>query len=142
MFFQKSCVFSLYGASPAYAPRLSSHCTATKLALILSALVYTLDLLPYQPVLYRISFDPSRVRHTFPVKSSDMFALYWVRLWDRCESKTLPKSRGGGGVLGLSFAGYVPLASQSPCPIIVYFVASCRPHLRHFLGKCNFRDPN
>ena len=49
---------------------------------------------------------------------------------------------GGGGVLGLRFVGYVPLASQSPCPIIVYFVASYRPHLSHFLGKCNFRDPN
>ena len=55
-----------------------------------------------------------------------------------CELNT----RGGGGVLVLSFAGYVPLASQSPCPIIVYFVASYRPHLSHFLGKCNFRDPN
>ena len=49
---------------------------------------------------------------------------------------------GGVGVLGFSFAGYVPLASQSPCPRIVYFVASYRPHLSHFLGKCNFRDPN
>ena len=38
----------------------------------------------------------------------------------------------GGGVLGLIFAGYVPLASQSPYPITVYFVASCRPHLSHF----------
>ena len=48
----------------------------------------------------------------------------------------------GGGVLGFSFAGYVPLASQSLYPIIVYFVASYRPHLSHFLGKCNFRNPN
>ena len=33
---------------------------------------------------------------------------------------------GGGGeywLLGLSFAGYVPLASQNPYPIIVYSVA-------------------
>ena len=29
----------------------------------------------------------------------------------------------GGGVLGLIFAGYVPLASQNPYPIIVYYVA-------------------
>ena len=29
---------------------------------------------------------------------------------------------GGGGVLGLIFAGYVPLASQSPYPITVYSV--------------------
>ena len=48
----------------------------------------------------------------------------------------------GGGVLGFSFAWYVPMASQSPWPIIDYFVASYRPHLSHFLGKCNFRDPN
>ena len=42
--------------------------------------------------------------------------------------------QGGGvrGVLGLIFAGYVPLASQSPYPIIVYSVANCRPHLCHF----------
>ena len=39
---------------------------------------------------------------------------------------------GGGGVLGLIFAGYLPLASQSPYPIIVYSVANYRPHLSHF----------
>ena len=44
---------------------------------------------------------------------------------------------GGGGVLGLIFAGYVPLAFQSPYPIIIYFLANFRPHLSH-----NFRDPN
>ena len=37
-----------------------------------------------------------------------------------------------GGVLGLMFAGYVPLASQSPNPIIVYSLASYSPHLSHF----------
>ena len=41
----------------------------------------------------------------------------------------------GGGVLGLIFAGYVPLASQSPSPIIVYSVANYRPHLSHFWAK-------
>ena len=40
--------------------------------------------------------------------------------------------KGGGGVLGSGFAGYVPLASQNPHPIIVYFVANYRPHLSHF----------
>ena len=42
--------------------------------------------------------------------------------------------RGAGvrGVLGLIFARYVPLASQSPYPIIVYSVANYRPHLSHF----------
>ena len=40
--------------------------------------------------------------------------------------------RGGGGVLGSTFAGYVPLASQNPYPIIVYSVTNYRPHLSHF----------
>ena len=31
--------------------------------------------------------------------------------------------------------GYVPLFSQSPNPIIVYSVASYRPHLSHFLAN-------
>ena len=35
-------------------------------------------------------------------------------------------SVGGGGVLGLMFARYVPLASQSPYSIIVYFLANYR----------------
>ena len=39
---------------------------------------------------------------------------------------------GGGGVLGSIFAGYVPLASPNPYPIIVYSVANYRPHLSHF----------
>ena len=33
-------------------------------------------------------------------------------------------SHPGTGVLGLIFAGYVPLASQNPSPIIVYSVAN------------------
>ena len=36
-----------------------------------------------------------------------------------------------GGLLGLIFSGYVPLASQSLYPIIVYSVANCRPHISH-----------
>ena len=32
-------------------------------------------------------------------------------------------------VVGLIFAGYLPLASQSPYPIIVYSVANYRLHL-------------
>ena len=41
---------------------------------------------------------------------------------------TAQKPEGGRGVL----FGYVPLASQSPYPIIVYSVANYRPHLSHF----------
>ena len=52
------------------------------------------------------------------------------------KSKRFPlnvlKINSPGGVLGSSFAGYVLLASQSPYPIIVYYVASYRPHLSHF----------
>ena len=49
---------------------------------------------------------------------------------------------GGGGVLGSGFAGYVPLASQSPHPIIVYSVANYRPHLSHFWAnvKSDFKN--
>ena len=44
----------------------------------------------------------------------------------------------GGGLLGSIFAGYVPLASQSPYPIIVYSVANYRPHLSHFWAYMSF----
>ena len=36
-----------------------------------------------------------------------------------------------GGVTWVNFAGYVPLASQSPYTIIVYSLANCRPHISH-----------
>ena len=50
-----------------------------------------------------------------------------------------PPPGGGRELFGLIFAGYVPLASPSPYPIIVYSVTKYR---RHLLGKCNFPDPN
>ena len=43
---------------------------------------------------------------------------------------------------GVIFAGYVPLASESPYPILVYSVANYRPHLSHFGQICNFGNPN
>ena len=36
------------------------------------------------------------------------------------------------------FSWYVPLASQSPYPIIVYTVANYRPHLSHFWANMKF----
>ena len=48
------------------------------------------------------------------------------------SSLGLVSGSGGGGVLGSGFAGYVPLVSQNPYPIIVYSVANYRPHLSHF----------
>ena len=48
---------------------------------------------------------------------------------------------GGGGVLGFMFGWYVPLACQSPYPIIVYFLANYRPHLSHFLENVIFAIP-
>ena len=58
------------------------------------------------------------------------------KCWGGGEGEVDPsESQGadpGGKVLGSSFAGYVPLASQNPYPIIVYSVASYRPHLSHF----------
>ena len=48
---------------------------------------------------------------------------------------------GGGGELGLMFAGLVPLASQSPYPILVYFLANYRLHPTHFLENVIFAIP-
>ena len=42
---------------------------------------------------------------------------------------------GGGVVLGIIFALYVPLDSQSRYSIIVYSEANYRPHLCHFRAK-------
>ena len=50
------------------------------------------------------------------------FMQFW--LW---ETMTL-----SGGLIGLIYAGYVPLAYQNPYSIIVYSVAKYRPHLSHF----------
>ena len=49
--------------------------------------------------------------------------------WSELISKAKPNP---GGCLGLIFARYVPLASQSFYPIIVYSVVNYRPHLCHF----------
>ena len=51
-----------------------------------------------------------------------------------------PLYRDPGGMLGLIFAGYVQLASQSPYPVIVYSVAYnyYRPHLSHFWANMSF----
>ena len=51
-----------------------------------------------------------------------------------------PRGWGGGG-LGLMFAGLVPLASQSPYPILVYFLANYRLHPTHFLENVIFAIP-
>ena len=48
------------------------------------------------------------------------------------ERETLYGPGRGVGVIGLIFAGYVPLASQSPYLIIIYSVRQI----------CYFRDPN
>ena len=53
---------------------------------------------------------------------------------------TTIEPRGGGG-LGLMFAGLVPLASQSPYPILVYFLANYRLHPTHFLENVIFAIP-
>ena len=77
----------------------------------------------------------------------------WIELLDFCDVAKLrhadlqSKSHVSGkiafrigtkssrGVLGLIFAGYVPLASQSTYSILAYSVANYRPHPSHFWGK-------
>ena len=57
------------------------------------------------------------------------------------ENSADNEARGGGGQLGLMFAGYVPLASQRPYPIKVYFLANYRSHLSHVLEQVIFAIP-
>ena len=66
------------------------------------------------------------------------FDLDWKENWLRSRGAFQEKcydfneTAGYRGLLGLIFAGHVPLASQGPYPIIVYFVANGRPHISHF----------
>ena len=66
------------------------------------------------------------------------------RVIAKANSQLIKGHDTGGGVLGLIFAGCVPLASQSPYPIIVvHSVANYTdPILVTFGQICNFRDPN
>lgn len=48
----------------------------------------------------------------------------------------------GCEVLGLVFAGYVPLTSQSPCRTIVHCAASYIPHLSCFWDNVIFATPS
>ena len=57
------------------------------------------------------------------------------------KNYTAPGKGGGRGVPGLNFAGYVPLASKSPYPIIAYSVANYRPYLSHFCKYVIFAIP-
>ena len=64
---------------------------------------------------------------------TDIARLLPEELLSKAESPITPRGGGGGGgVLGSSFAGYVPLASQNPHPVIVYSVANYRPILDTF----------
>ena len=92
-------------------------------------------------IFYKKNFG---VKNTGTILFTNNFDLDWKKNslikidWDPMElsrktlmisTKRRPLPRGGGRVLGLIFAGYVPLASQGSYPIIVYFVANCRPHI-------------
>ena len=63
-----------------------------------------------------------------------MGCIRTVVCWIKKGNVYMPPAEGGGGVgvLRLIFAWYVPRASQSPNPIIVYSVANYRPHPSHF----------
>ena len=52
--------------------------------------------------------------------------------------RVLTTRKGEGGSV---LAAYVPLASQSPYPIIVYSEPNYRPHLSHFCVNVNFAIP-
>ena len=81
------------------------------------------------PKVFTCLSDNLRTEFTSPTAKSTRPQANWTGL-------SLP-----GGVLGFMFAGYVPLASQSAYPIIVYFLANYRPHLSHFLENVIFAIP-
>ena len=58
-------------------------------------------------------------------------SLLLVTLEKREGLKSRGRGEGGGGLLGLIFAGYVAMASQNPYPFIVNSVAKCRAYLSH-----------
>ena len=81
---------------------------------------------------------------TYPLMGKKLYAIKSVvsHQFAPITQQSSPRVGGwGGGVLWLMFAGYVPLASQSPCPIKVYFLANYRPHLSHFLENVVFAIP-
>ena len=101
-------------------PRLMAHWTSISCDRILghgNGSVLTVDLIA---VIIDYSSLPIPIKHLNPFR---------------------PRWEGGGGVIGLMSARYVPLASQSPYPIIVYFLANYRPHLSHFLENVIFAIP-
>ena len=64
------------------------------------------------------------------MQEKDHFLVSVKRIsWNKAERDAATQ---GGEVTFDIFVGYVPLASQSPYPIIVYFVANYRLHLSHF----------
>ena len=79
-------------------------------------------------------FQQTMFRIKDPKASLDFYTrVMGMRFVMPCDRLKLLSIYVPGGV-----TGYVPLASQSPYPIIVYFVANYRPHLSHFWGDVNF----
>ena len=77
----------------------------------------------------------------YPLMRKKLYAIKSVLSHQSAPIPQQSSPRVEGGVLWLMFAGYVPLASQSPCPIIVYFLANYRPHPSHFLENVIFAIP-
>ena len=92
---------------------------------------------PYQPLL---------IKPVFCILQSNKSDIDWFPA-HFCKNNTSFFSHfffffGGGGLPGSIFAGYVPLASKNPNPIIVYSVVNYRTHLSHFWPRFfHFLDP-
>ena len=72
----------------------------------------------------------------FDIKDEDISMYQGERLY-------MYRGGGGGAVLGLIFAGYVPMASQSAYPIIVNSLWPIIDLTLVTFGQiCNFRDPD
>ena len=75
--------------------------------------------------------------------SSSLFETSFSETWSQLFKRWIAFPRGAGkGYLGqCMFAGYVSMVSQSPYPIVVYFLANYRAHLSHFLQNVIFAIP-
>ena len=72
----------------------------------------------------------------FDIKDEDISMYQGEQLY-------MYRGGGGGAVLGLIFAGYLPMASQSPNPIIVNSLWPIIDLTLVTFGQiCNFRNPD
>ena len=88
-------------------------------------------------VYFYFTWNPSMTK-TFTDNFPKLRVITELKIKTQTMLLSSTRPPGGGGAM---FAGYLPLAPQSPYPIMVYFLANYRPHLSHFLENVIFAIP-